>query len=813
MGLIRIFLLSLLCTLAISQSMAATENTPRSVQLLSEGWRFSKGDVSGAEQTGFDDSKWRRVSVPHDYSIEGPVAQDNPSGPAGGFFPGGVGWYRQTLHIDALQPGRRSFIVFDGVMANSDVWINGQHLGRRPNGYVSFVHDLTAYLKPGDNIIAVRCDNANEPSLRWYLGAGIYRQVRLVSTGDTHIEPWGTFVSTPKLTNDKATVHVRSSIISPDGGKLALQVRLLDPSGVVLKTASTKAVQAKPGQTLQLETDITVNKPQHWDIDNPVLYTTAVSLLRDGKAVDNEDVAFGIRSFEFNAPKGFFLNGRALKIYGVGLHSDGGAVGAAVPLAVWKRRLTELRKLGVNAIRTAHNAVAPEFLDLCDRMGFLVMDEFFDQWTLAKVPYDYSLHFKNWAERDTADLVKRDRNHASIIIYSIGNEIRDTTQPQVAFEWAKRLIQVHHEIDPTRPVTQALFRPNVTKDYDNGYADLLDVVGQNYREKEILAAYVQKPTRKILGTENTHEVNQWVAVRDHPEYAGQFLWTGVDYLGEAGRWPTIGTGSGLLLSTGLQRPRAFERLSWWSSLPMVKIARRVATVGQNVVEPVFGPGAAPADQPAQAAATARPRFSQPLVADWSPANRESHTETLEIYTNADEIELSLNGQTVANEKRHADATPIVVKLPFAAGSLKAIAKRDGKVVATDELQTAGKAARLQLSADTTLSQHLDDVAHVTVTLVDDKGVRIPDNDTVVEFLAEGEGKVIAVDNGNMQDHDPYQASRRKLYDGNAIAILRANASNGKITVRVRVPAMPDVPESVVSIPVKPAAALVPLRSF
>ncbi|MFZ6779719.1 glycoside hydrolase family 2 TIM barrel-domain containing protein [Undibacterium sp. Ji83W] len=796
------------------QAFAATStNTARTVQLLSEGWRFTKGDASGAEQPGFDDSQWRRITVPHDYSIEGPVAQDNPSGPAGGFFPGGVGWYRQTLHIDTLKPGRRHFIVFDGVMANSDVWINGQHLGKRPNGYVSFVHELSSYLKPGDNIIAVRCDNANEPALRWYLGAGIYRQVRLVSTGDTHIEPWGTFVTTPRVTDDQATVHVRSSIVSPSGGKLALQVRLLDSKGALLTTVNTSAVQAKAGQTLHLETDIELSKPQRWDIDSPVLYTAAVSLLRDGKVVDNEDVVFGIRSFEFDAAKGFFLNGRALKIYGVGLHSDGGAVGAAVPLAIWKRRLTELRKLDVNAIRTAHNAVAPEFLDLCDRMGFMVMDEFFDQWTLAKVPHDYSQYFKDWAERDTADLVKRDRNHASIVIYSIGNEIRDTTQPQIAFEWARRLIRVHHEVDPSRPVTQALFRPNVTKDYDNGYADLLDVVGQNYREKEILAAHAQKPSRKILGTENTHEVNQWTAVRDHPEYAGQFLWTGVDYLGEAGRWPTIGTGSGLLLTTGLQRPRAFERLSWWSSAPMVKIARRVANVGQNVVEPVFGPGAAPADQPAQAAATARPRFSQPLVADWSPANREPHTETLEIYTNADEVELSLNGKPVATEKRHADATPIVIKLPFASGSLKAIAKRDGQAVATDELQTAGPAASLHLFADAMVSQHLDDVAHVTVTLLDDKGVRIPDNNTVVEFLIEGEGKLIAVDNGNLQDHDPYHSNRRKLYDGNAMAILRATASSGKITVRARVPAMPGVPESVVIIPVKPAAALVPMRSF
>jgi beta-galactosidase len=543
------------------------------------------------------------------------------------------------------------------------------------------------------------------------------------------------------------------------------------------------------------------------------MYTAEVTLLRNGAPVDNEDVPFGVRSFDFNAAKGFSLNGRALKIQGVALHSDAGALGAAVPLAAWKRRLVELRKLGVNAIRTAHNATAPEFLDLCDRMGFLVMDEFFDQWTLPKVPHDYSQFFKEWAERDTADLVRRDRNHPGIVLYSIGNEIRDTTKPEAAFEWARRLIKVYHELDPTRPVTQALFRPNVTKDYDNGYADLLDVVGQNYREQEILAAHAQKPTRKIIGTENTHEVNQWVALRDHPEYAGQFLWAGVDYLGEAGRWPTIGTGSGLLLTTGLPRPRAWERQSWWTTEPMVRIARRVAVVGQSVVEPVFGSGAAPANQPAQAASTARPRFSQPLVADWSPSKNEGQQETLEVYTNADEVELSLNDKMVGSEKRHANATPIVFRLPFAPGVVKAVARRDGKVVATDELHTAGQPARLVLALDapdTSLSRQVDDVTYVTATLVDEHGYRVPDSALQVEFSASGQADIVAVDNVNLRDHAPFQSTTRTLYDGNAVAILRANAEGGSVTVRA---AVAGVPSATITIPVRRAPALVPLRTF
>jgi beta-galactosidase len=805
-ALIRLVFTSALLLLCAGQCGAAQV---RGVRVLEQGWHFAKGEHAGAERSGFDDRDWQAVAVPHDYSIAGPIARDNPSGAAGGFFPGGVAWYRTAWRQARLGVERRQFVVFDGVMANSDVWINGHHLGHRPNGYVSFVYELTKYLKPGVNVLAMRVDNADQPSLRWYLGGGVYRQVRLVETGRTMIEPWGSFVTTQRVDDQAATVRVQSAVESPDGGALALRVRLRGPDGGLLRTLQSQPVRASPGSHLDLQAELQVDRPQRWDLDRPAMYTAEVTLLRDGRPVDAQQVPFGIRSFAFDAARGFFLNGRPMKIYGVALHADGGAFGAAVPLAIWQRRLEALRKLGVNAIRTAHNAVDPAFLDLCDRMGFLVMDEFFDQWTLPKVPYDYSRYFKDWAERDTADLVRRDRNHPSIILYSAGNEIRDTTQPQVAREWLQRLLKVYHTLDPTRPVTQALFRPNASHDYDNGYADLLDVVGQNYREQEILAAHAQKPTRKIIGTENTHEVNQWVALRDHPEYAGQFLWTGVDYLGEAGRWPTIGTGAGLLLTTGIARPRAFERQSWWTSAPMVRIARRVADVGQSVVEPVYGPGAASV----QAAPKARPRFTQPLVADWSPRRHDGQTETLEIYTNADEVELSLNGVVVGTQSRHPDATPIVFKVPFIAGTLVAKAKRNGEVVATDALRTAGAPVRLELTVDRpdgALHHDRDDAVAVIATLVDANGVRIPDSQTPVAFAAAGQGVVAAVDNGNLLDHEPYQASTRRLYDGQAVAYLRATADKGKVVLRARVAGLP---EASVTLAVQPAEPLVPGRAF
>ncbi|MEO7578900.1 MAG: glycoside hydrolase family 2 TIM barrel-domain containing protein, partial [Massilia sp.] len=797
----------------VAAPASAPSSAPRVVQQFNDGWRFHKGDVAGAEQPGYDASGWRSLSVPHDWSIEGPVDQANPSGPAGGFFPGGVGWYRKTITLPRLEAGRRSFIVFDGVMANSDVWINGAQLGNRPSGYSSFVYELTAHLKAGENVIAVRCDNANEPKLRWYLGAGIYRQVRLVTTADTHIEPWGTFVTTPAVSGERATVHVRSTLQSPGGGTYALAVSLVGPDGKVAASFNGKPVTLKAGASADLDAETVLAKPDRWDIDHPAMYTARVRVTGAGKAVDNEDVPFGIRAFEFNPAKGFFLNGRALKIYGVGLHVDAGALGAAVPLSAWERRLVALRGLGVNAIRTAHNAVAPEFLDLCDRLGFLVMDEFFDQWTLEKVPYDYARYFKEWSERDVRDLVRRDRNHPGIIIYSAGNEIRDTTRPELATGVLKSLIATYHANDPTRPVTQALFRPNVSKDYDNGYADLLDLVGQNYREKEILAAWAQKPTRKIIGTENTHELSQWAAVRDHPEYSGQFLWTGVDYLGEAGKWPTIGTGSGLLLTTGVTRPRAFERQAWWTTAPMVRMARRVAAGNRGVLEPVFAaPGAKPV-QEAQAAPGAPARFAQPLLADWTPASLAPHSETVEIYTNADEVELSLNGESLGTAPRNQSGAPVTFKVPFVPGVLKAVARSAGKVVASDELRTAGKPARLLLTTDQPnqkLGKDVDAVAYLSATLVDEAGTTVPDSDTQVSFAASGPGAIIAVDNGNLLDHDPFQATRRKLYNGQAVAIVRASADQGRITVTA---SAPGVAPASATIEATPGTPLAPFRSF
>jgi beta-galactosidase len=847
---------SILTTVSLSALLLAAAATsyaagpaPRTVQSFDTGWKFLQSDAPGADKPDFKDASWKPVTLPHDWGITGPVSEDAPTRGAGGFFPSGVGWYRKAFTVPpadtAPNSTRRVFIAFDGVMANSDVYLNGELLGHRPYGYVSFVYELTPHLKSGNNVLAVRVDDSQQPASRWYPGAGINRHVRLVTTNDAHIVPWGTFVTTPEVSTTSATIHVRSTVTNESATPVALklQVRVVAPNGATVKTfesSTADATSIAPGATADISTETTIPNPDRWDMNHPALYTVHATVLRTAMSggpamsgrpalsggpatpVDDEDVPFGVREFHFDPNQGFFLNGVHHKIYGAAMHTDGGAVGTAVPLAVWQRRLTELRKLGVNAIRTSHNPPAPEFLDLCDRMGFLVMDEMFDAWTVGKNTYDYHVFFKEWNVRDTTDSVMRDRNHPSIILWSAGNEIHDTPHPEIAIPILRTLVETFHKNDPTRPVTQALFRPNVSHDYENGLADLLDVIGQNYREQEILKAHADKPTRKIVGTENTHDRNQWVAMRDHPEYSGQFLWAGVDYLGEAGRWPNIGSGSGLLLSDALPRPRAFDRASWWSTAPMVRMARRVQVQRQGPIDPGYASATAtsqaaepalprtPGVRPPQAPLDPTVRFAQPLMADWTPNNTAPHEETVEVYTNAQEVELFLNDTSLGVQKLHPDASPIVYKVPFTPGTLKAIARTGGKEIATDVLKTAGKPAHIELRADkpdVPLTPDWNDVRYIIATLVDGAGTRIPDSTTEVTFATSNSAQLVGLDNGNMTDHEPFQAPERRLYDGNVTAIVRGAATSGRATITATAPG---VPPASISLPEAPLTKEDPL---
>jgi len=756
--------------LASVSAMAGDAKNPRVVESFDRDWHFLKADVSDGREVGLDDSQWRTLDVPHDWSIAGPFAATNKTGGAGAFLPSGVCWYRKHFQLPNDLGCQRVFIEFDGVMQNSDVFLNGHLLGHRPNGYVSFSYELTPYLKStGDNVLAVRCDTSAQPASRWYSGGGIYRHVRLVIVNPLHIDADGVFVSTPEASATQALMRIETTITNQMDSveNMRLETTVISPEGGKFASIETDGNVANSAAKT-FEQKILLPHPQLWDLDAPKLYHVVSRVMVGGRLVDQITTVVGVRDAHFDADTGFWLNGKNFKLKGVCLHHDGGAFGAAVPLDIWGDRLQTLKSLGVNAIRTAHNPPAPEFLNLCDQMGFVVMDEFFDCWTVGKNPYDYHLFFREWSAQDAADTVRRDRNHPSVMLYSVGNEIHDTPKAMLAKEILGSLVAVCHTNDPTRPVTQALFRPNVSGDYTNGLADLLDVVGQNYRENEILTAHAQKSSRKIIGTENTHDRKAWVAMRDAAPYAGQFLWTGIDYLGESRRWPVIGHQSGLLDRTGRIRPLARERQSWWNDVPMVEIARRVADDDDMPVDPGYG---------------GEERHRQVLFSDWTPKDLKPHDENVEVYSNCKEVELFLNGHSFGVHMRNADDAPRIWKVPFESGELKAVARTDGKIMAAKILHTAGPAAAVKLEASRAeLGTGWDDVTTVRAKVTDANGIEIPLADNWISFDVKGPGVIAAVDNGDNARVETFQTNQCRAYQGECVAYVKSTGSEGKITL-------------------------------
>lgn len=750
-----ILAVSLLLTLVLNLSA----QSPRQITSFDADWSFFLGDEPNASSPAFDHASWRVLDLPHDWSIEGQYDMNHPTGRGGGYLPAGIGWYRKTFPSPSSLKGKHTFIEFDGVMANSEVWINGQHLGKRPYGYTSFRYDLTPHLKPAgqSNSLAVRVDNSDQPASRWYAGAGIYRHVRLVTVNPVHVDHWGVFITTPEVTADQATVDVAIDVKNLDtkATTVTVQTTLKGQDGRSIASTPSK-LTIKAGETANTKLRITVDKPQRWDIDQPNLYTAITTIMSDNKAIDEITTPFGIRSFHFEAATGFYLNGVNRKILGVCLHQDGGPLGVAVPLAAWERRLKALKAIGVNAIRAAHNPMDPGFYDLCDRMGFLVMNETFDTWTVAKPngTRGYNLFFNDWWEADTRDVVLRDRNHPSIILYSIGNEIRDRLDREDGQQRLLNQRNLVHKLDPTRPVTMALFRPNEMKVYDNGVAELLDIVGQNYRESELVAAWKAKPERKVIGTENRHDNQAWLILRDNPFMSGQFLWTGIDYLGEA-NWPEISWGTALLDRNGYMKPMGFERQSWWSPKPMVKIVRSDDNAGRGG-----------------------------LKMDWTPADFGTYDEAhIFVYSNCDEVELFLNGESKGRQTIHKDATPRFWNIGFDPGVLKAVGYNKGVEVAVDELVTAGTAIKLDLKAERgSVKNNWEDLVYVTASFIDNAGKVNPNVKSPITVKVSGSGTLVALDNSSLFSHEPYKTNVRTAVDGRVIALIQATADKGPITI-------------------------------
>jgi beta-galactosidase len=764
----------------------------RSRESFDFGWMFARGD--GAE---------RSVDLPHDWSIEGPFDENAPASGPGAYLPTGIGWYRKHFRVPAGFEEKKLTIEFDGVYQNSEVWINGAYLGRRPYGYVPLAYDITPHVRfGGDNLVVVKVDNSRQTNCRWYSGSGIYRHTWLLATNRIHIGYWGTFVTTPRVAGDKATVQVETTVRNEAGGaaRCTLTTAILDRGGREAGRAEASQ-QVAAGGNYRFVQQMVVESPKLWSDREPYLYRVHSTLRDAGGVVDEYDTPVGIREAVFDADRGFLLNGEAVKLNGVCLHQDAGCVGSAVPERMWERRLALLKEMGANAIRTSHNPYSAEFLDLCDRMGFLVMNEAFDEWRVPKGqigPYGYSIYFDEWHERDLLNFIHRDRNHPSVVLWSAGNEIPDQQAPGGA-ETLRELLDIFHREDPTRVVTAACDHIESEPAGETArpeFLALLDVVGYNYvdrwrdrREKYYSIDRHRFPQRRVIGTESPSmagirgdysgseatrgfpgmpghnlDVEQlWKFVRTYDYVAGDFMWTGIDYLGEE-EWPMKGASAGVIDTCGFKKDGFYFYQSQWTGGPVLH-----------------------------------------LFPHWNWKGSPGRIVPVTCYTNCDTVELFLNGRSLgvkgyyfprvgmegrynnyparARVERTTSDLHLTWDVPYEAGTLRAVGTRDGKVAATLEVSTTGEPAAIALSVDRqTLAADRRDVAHVTVEIVDAQGRVVPTADNEVTFAIEGEARVIGVDNGNPASHESYQGNRRKAFNGMCLAMVGAAGKAGAIRV-------------------------------
>lgn len=780
------------------------------------GWEF-------ALMEGIDDTlTWRRVDLPHDWSIEGSFAQEHPATPSGGALPGGKGMYRKTFLTDPGMAGKRVFLEFDGIYRDSRVYVNGHLAGHRPCGYASFSYDITPFLNSVnlENLVEVTVDNSMQPNSRWYSGSGIYRNVRLVVTAAVHIPYSGTFVTTPSVAEEQALVHVQTKIAQHPGapGYAYLLTKIRDPFGKTVAKECTY-VDLTAEEQPEVMQALQVKAPVLWDVDNPRLYTVESKLIRKGKVLDNYTTVFGIRTFEFTADEGFFLNGRPLKMRGVCLHHDLGALGAAVNYRAIERQLELLKEMGCNAIRTSHNPPAPDLLDLCDRMGFLVMDEAFDVWRKKKTAYDYSLFFKDWYEKDLQDFILRDRNHPSVVVWSIGNEIpeqwndpgADTLDLQEANLFlnyraggstemsgdlpfdallTRRLAEIVKELDPTRPITAGCDEP---APYNNVFrAEALDIIGFNYHEGNYREVPENYPGMPFIATEttssvhtrgfyqmpadsvrieprewwmtydtphhacssydnmhvpwgNTHE-GAWTYVRDNPFIAGMFVWTGFDYLGEPTpyRWPARSSYFGIIDLAGFPKDVYYMYQSEWTDRPVLHV-----------------------------------------FPHWNWQEGEP-VDVWAYYNGADSVVLFLNGKSLGAGQKTSERLHASWRVPFEPGTLTAVSYSEGKELLSRSISTAGKPAKLGLTADRpVLKADGYDLAFVTVDVLDEQGVPVPDADNLITFSLEGPATIKAVDNGSPISHESFVAHERKAFHGKCLVVVQAGRQEGTITLTAR----------------------------
>ena len=821
-------------------SRAADPKSPRQELLADAGWKFFLGDPGGAETPSFSDSAWRTVDLPHDWSIESKPDKDNPSGAGEGFFPGGSGWYRKTFHAPADWKGKRVTVEFDGVYRDSRVYLNGHKLGTHPYGYTAFAFDLTPDLNySGMNVLAVRVDNSAQPNSRWYSGSGIYRHVRVVLTDPTHIAHWGVFVTTPEATSASAKVSIRTRVVNETSGVAGVTVEtvLLNTRGN--KIGSTQSnLSIAPNKEEEASQDIAVTNPALWSPESPTLYRAVSTIRNDGKTIDQVTTLFGIRSLAWSAEKGLLLNGKPVKLNGGSVHHDNGPLGAAAFDRAEERRVELLKAAGMNAVRTAHNPPSAAFLDACDRLGLLVLDEPFDVWKAHKVKFDYGSDFDEWWKQDIRSMMLRDRNHPSIVIWGIGNEIPEL-EVESGAALAKLLTDEVRMLDSTRPLTLA-FPGTTTKPSALAVFSQLDITGYNYN---ILPTYQkdheQLPSRIMLTTESwpAKAFPLWEISHDNPYILGDITWTAMDYLGESGigAW-TYGTPEQAKMAEGMSGMMSSTAMIDQMFTGMANGKDVMADMAKNNSDPnakammdlFFHPypwhAAACGDldltgfrkpqsyyrdilwnggdrvyatvrlpEPEGKKIIAIMWATYPTVPSWSWPGREGKDLEVEVYSGAERVQLFLNDKLIGEKPTGREQEfKAMFSVPYAPGRLKAVGLRGDRVVAESVLTTADKAAKLRLTADRTML-HADgeDLSFVTVEAVDANGRLDPNANQEVHFELSGPGMIAAVGNGDGQDPESYVSGRRKLYYGRALVVIRTSKQTGHATLTAKAAGLTD----------------------
>ena len=777
-------------------SLSSCSSSPsqiRKTDSFNDNWKFHLGDVGNGQAVDLNDTDWRTLNLPHDWSIEGEFSKDNPAGVGGGALPGGIGWYRKSFTLPSADTNKLVFINFDGIYRNSEVWLNGHCLGMRPYGYSSFQYALTPYLNYGKekNILAVKIDNSKQPNSRWYSGSGIYRNVWLVTTNKIYVDHWGTFITTPEVTEKSAKMLIRVKVKNALNHKQNIILRTAVFNNEGEKITETETPNSVLSNSItEVKQELSLNNPELWSVENPNLYK-AVTVIKSGNQIlDEYSTVFGVRSFKFDAEKGFFLNGKHLKIYGVCDHHDLGCLGAAVNKRAVERQLEILKNMGCNGIRTSHNPPAPELLDLCDRMGFIVMDEAFDMWKKGKTNYDYSLDWDQWHKRDLEDMVLRDRNHPSIFIWSIGNEVveqwdhKDSSGSVIARE----LSGIIKNLDTTRPITSNCNDVDPQNPIISSGA--LDLIGFSYHGDFYKSFPENYPGQKLIGSETTSaletrghydmpsdSIRRWPArwdlpfkngnpdntcsaydncsapwgatheealkqVNDYNYVSGMYIWTGFDYLGEPTpyEWPSRSSYFGIIDLAGFPKDAYYLYKSEWTNKPVLHIFPHWNWQKDQIVDV------------------------------WA-------------YTNCDEVELFLNGKSLGTKRKTSDDLHLMWRVNYIPGILKAVGRKDGKEILVKEIKTAGEPAKIELEADRiNINADGNDLSFITVKVEDKEGNLVPYADNLINFKVSGEGRIAGVDNGSETSHESFKANFIKAFNGICLAVIQSEDKAGEITL-------------------------------